>query len=67
MEVILSNTALAIGIMVGLCFLGLGIGEIGVSSTLFACIGYIVLLFNSYYKKEIPDVVNYFCNKYNIK
>ena len=20
-----------------------------------------------YYKKEIPDVVNYFCNKYNIK
>ena len=26
MEVILSNTALAIGIMVGLCFLGLGIG-----------------------------------------
>ena len=26
MEVILSNTALAIGIMIGLCFLGLGIG-----------------------------------------
>ena len=26
METILSNTALAIGIMVGLCFLGLGIG-----------------------------------------
>ena len=31
MEVILSNTALAIGIMIGLCFLGLGIG-VGISS-----------------------------------
>ena len=20
-----------------------------------------------YYKKEIPDVINYFCNKYNIE
>ena len=26
METILSNTALAIGIMIGLCFLGIGIG-----------------------------------------
>lgn len=23
--------------------------------------------YQPYYKKEIPDVVNYFCNKYNIK
>ena len=26
MDIILSNTALAIGIMIGLCFLGIGIG-----------------------------------------
>lgn len=23
--------------------------------------------YQPYYKKEIPDVVNYFCNKYNIE
>lgn len=37
-------------------FLGMGVGEIGVTSTLFALVGYIILLFNSYYKKEIPIV-----------
>jgi len=35
-------------------FLGKGIGEIGVTSTLCVLIGYFILLFNSYYKKEIP-------------
>lgn len=37
-------------------FLGMGIGEIGVTSTLFAIIGYVILLFNNYYKKEIPII-----------
>lgn len=37
-------------------FLGMGVGEIGTTSTLFALIGYIILLFNSYYKKEIPII-----------
>lgn len=39
-----------------LLFLGNGIGAIGTTSTLCALIGYIILLFNSYYKKEIPIV-----------
>mgnify|MGYP000487315577 CR=1 FL=1 len=29
MDIILSNTALAIGIMIGLCFLGIGVGILG--------------------------------------
>lgn len=37
-----------------LLFLGNGIGDIGTTSTLCALIGYIILLFNSYYKKDIP-------------
>ncbi len=37
-------------------FLGLGIGEIGVTSTLFAIVGFVILLFNKYYKKDIPLV-----------
>lgn len=37
-------------------FLGLGVGEIGATSTLFAIIGYIILLFNKYFKKEIPII-----------
>lgn len=37
-------------------FLGMGIGEIGTTSTLFAIIGYLILLFNKYYKKEIPII-----------
>lgn len=39
-----------------LLFLGNGIGEIGTTSTLFALIGYLILLFNSYYKKEMPVI-----------
>lgn len=39
-----------------LLFLGKGIGFIGTTSTLLAIVGYIVLLFNSYYKKDIPIV-----------
>lgn len=35
-------------------FLGMGVGEIATTSTLFALVGYIILLFNSYYKKDIP-------------
>ena len=37
-------------------FIGNGIGAIGVTSSLCALIGYIILLFNSYYKKDIPIV-----------
>lgn len=37
-----------------LLFLGNGVGEIGTTSTLCALIGYVILLFNSYYKKDIP-------------
>lgn len=37
-------------------FLGMGVGEIGVTSTLLAIVGYIILLFNNYYKKEIPII-----------
>ena len=37
-------------------FLGMGVGEIGVTSTLLAIVGYIILLFNSYYKKDIPII-----------
>lgn len=40
----------------GSLFLGMGIGEIGTTSTLFAIVGYLVLLFNKYYKKEIPII-----------
>lgn len=39
-----------------LLFVGEGIGEIGTTSALCALIGYVVLLFNSYYKKDIPIV-----------
>lgn len=39
-----------------LLFLGKGIGAIGTTSTLCALIGYVILLFNSYYKKDIPIV-----------
>jgi Na+-translocating ferredoxin:NAD+ oxidoreductase RnfD subunit len=38
-------------------FLGMGVGEIGVTSTLCALIGFIILAFNSYYKKDVPIVV----------
>lgn len=37
-----------------LLFIGNGIGEIGTTSTLCVLIGYVILLFNSYYKKDIP-------------
>ena len=37
-------------------FLGMGVGEIGTTSTLLAIIGFLVLLFNKYYKKEIPII-----------
>lgn len=42
-------------------FLGSGIGEIGTTSTLFALIGFIILLFNQYYKKDIPiySIISY--------
>lgn len=39
-----------------LLFIGNGIGEIGTTSTLCALIGYLILMFNSYYKKEMPIV-----------
>lgn len=35
-------------------FLGFGIGGIGTTSILCSLIGYFILLFNKYYKKEIP-------------
>ena len=37
-------------------FIGKGIGSIGTTSALCAIIGYVILLFNTYYKKEIPIV-----------
>lgn len=37
-------------------FLGMGVGGIGVTSSLFALVGYFTLLFNKYYKKDIPVV-----------
>ncbi|HAB66621.1 MAG TPA: hypothetical protein DCE23_04570 [Firmicutes bacterium] len=42
-------------------FLGQGIGEIGTTSSLLAIIGFIILLFNKYYKKEIPiySIISY--------
>lgn len=39
-----------------LAFVGNVVGEIGTTSTLFAIVGWIILLFNSYYKNEIPIV-----------
>jgi len=36
-------------------FIGFGVGEIGTTSTLCALIGYGILLFNSYFKKDIPS------------
>jgi hypothetical protein len=39
-----------------LLFIGKGIGEIGTTSTLCALIGYLILMFNSYYKKEMPII-----------
>ena len=38
-------------------FLGRGIGCIGTTSVLCCIVGYVVLLFNKYYKKEIPLLV----------
>lgn len=38
-------------------FIGNGVGEIGVTSTLCALIGFVILAFNSYYKKDVPIVV----------
>lgn len=35
-------------------FIGNGIGEIGTTSVLCALVGYIILLFNKYYKRDIP-------------
>jgi len=35
-------------------FIGYGVGAIGVTSGLLGIIGYIILLFNPYYKKSIP-------------
>ena len=37
-------------------FLGLGKGAIGVTSSLCALIGYLILMFNKYYKKEMPII-----------
>ena len=37
-----------------LLFIGKGIGAIGTTSTLCALIGYLLLIFNKYYKKEMP-------------
>lgn len=37
-------------------FLGMGVGEIGTTSTLLAIVGFLILLFNKYYKKEIPII-----------
>ena len=39
-----------------LLFIGKGVGEIGTTSTLCALIGYLILMFNSYYKKEMPII-----------
>ena len=39
-----------------LLFLGFGRGAIGVTSTLCALIGYLILMFNKYYKKEMPII-----------
>jgi len=39
-----------------LLFLGKGVGAIGTTSTLCALVGYLILMFNSYYKKEMPIV-----------
>ena len=38
-------------------FIGRGVGEIGVTSSLCALIGFVILCFNSYYKKDVPVVV----------
>ncbi len=37
-------------------FIGLGVGAIGATSTMFAIVGYVILLFNNYFKKEIPII-----------
>lgn len=39
-----------------LLFIGKGVGAIGTTSTLCVLIGYVLLLFNSYYKKDIPII-----------
>lgn len=43
-------------------FLGLGIGEMGVVSSLFVILSFIVLMFNKYYKKDIAisALITYF-------
>ncbi len=51
-EMTLGSNDLSLGAL----FIGKGIGEIGVTSTLCALIGFVVLLFNTYYKKDIPIV-----------
>ena len=38
-------------------FIGKGVGEIGVTSSLCALIGFVILCFNNYYKKDVPIVV----------
>ena len=39
-----------------LLFVGKGVGAIGTTSALCALIGYLILMFNKYYKKEIPII-----------
>ena len=39
-----------------LLFIGKGIGAIGTTSALCALIGYLILIFNKYYKKEMPII-----------
>lgn len=58
-------------------FIGNVVGEIGTTSILFSLIGFVILLFNKYYKKEIPIisilsyaivcVIIYFCTDLNFK
>ncbi len=37
-------------------FLGFGVGGIGITSSLCALIGLVILLFNKYYKKDVPFI-----------
>lgn len=37
-------------------FVGNGVGEIGTTSSLCALIGFVILLFNNYYKKDVPII-----------
>ncbi len=53
-----NNYEIAEGFKTGLgnLFIGGFPGEIGVTSTLLALVGFVILLFNSYYKREIPII-----------